>query len=285
MTIYEWSAKHKPIYLLNQRVSFIDTSVGENVILVIHGFGTSSYDYHKVIDELKLTYRMVIPDLVGFGLSSKPINYYFSIIEQAQILLKLLESLNIKEVSVIAQGFGASVLCELMNSLKSSHFTNLKFHKIWLLNFSLSVELSPNIESQELIVKYINSTFLKISSSFEIFKKYIRKSFYNGQNISDEELNTSWELLKYDNGLKTLQFIDYWIIEIQQSSNRWLEAIKNSPSTKYVIWGIDDSSGDTKTLESIQSFLNTENSYLIEKCGYLPMLENPEAFIKILKSV
>lgn len=285
MTIYEWSAKHKPIYLLNQRVSFIDTSVGENVILVIHGFGTSSYDYHKVIDELKLTYRMVIPDLVGFGLSSKPINYYFSIIEQAQILLKLLESLNIKEVSVIAQGFGASVLCELMNSLKSSHFTNLKLHKIWLLNFSLSVELSPNIESQELIVKYINSTFLKISSSFEMFKKYIRKSFYNGQNISDEELNTSWELLKYDNGLKTLQFIDYWIIEIQQSSNRWLEAIKNSPSTKYVIWGIDDSSGDTKTLESIQSFLNTENSYLIEKCGYLPMLENPEAFIKILKSV
>jgi pimeloyl-ACP methyl ester carboxylesterase len=276
MNIKDWNAKHQTINLLGQKVSFIDTVVGEKIILVIHGFGMSSYDYHKVIDELKLKYRLVIPDLVGFGFSSKPTNYYFSMIEQAQILIKLLEELKIKEVSFIVQGFGASVMCELLLIISAGYSG---------LNLSLSIELSPDIETQDNFAKYINDAFLKISSSFEMFKKYIRNSFFDKTKISDSELKTAWELLNINNGIKTLNFTNYWIVEIQQSSNRWLEAIKNTSASIEIIWGIDESSGDNETPNRIADFLKIEKTHLIENCGYYSMLEKPATFIKILKGI
>jgi pimeloyl-ACP methyl ester carboxylesterase len=55
--------------------------VGDKVVLGIHGVGMSSFDYYKVIDELKLSYLLMTTDLIGFGFSSKPTNFYFSFME------------------------------------------------------------------------------------------------------------------------------------------------------------------------------------------------------------
>ena len=42
-------------------------------LILIHGFPTSSYDYHKVLEEGWLDeYRVVLFDHVGFGFSDKP---------------------------------------------------------------------------------------------------------------------------------------------------------------------------------------------------------------------
>lgn len=284
MNISDWQAKHQTIKLFNQRVSFIDSVVGDKVVLVIHGFGMSSFDYHKVIDELKLSYRLMIPDLIGFGFSSKPTNFYFSFIEQAQMLLRLLEEHNIKEVAIVAQGFGASILCEIL-SIINAGFSDLKVSKIWLLNLSLSVELSPNMEAQGQILKYINVGFMKMVSSFEMFKKCIRLNFCDANAISEEALKTSWELLLLNDGMKTLNFINYWGVEILQSSNRWLDAIKNTSAPIEIIWGMDKSSGDIETPERINHFLTVEKTHLIADCGYIPMLEKPSIFIDILKGV
>lgn len=284
MNISDWQAKHQTIKLFNQRVSFIDSVVGDKVVLVIHGFGMSSFDYHKVIDELKLSYRLMIPDLIGFGFSSKPTNFYFSFIEQAQMLLRLLEEHNIKEVAIVAQGFGASILCEIL-SIINAGFSDLKISKIWLLNLSLSVELSPNMEAQGQILKYINVGFMKMVSSFEMFKKCIRLNFCDANTISEEALKTSWELLLLNDGMKTLNFINYWGVEILQSSNRWLDAIKNTSAPIEIIWGMDKSSGDIETPERINHFLTVEKTHLIADCGYIPMIEKPSIFIDILKGV
>jgi pimeloyl-ACP methyl ester carboxylesterase len=284
MNISDWQAKHQTIKLFNQRVSFIDSVVGDKVVLVIHGFGMSSFDYHKVIDELKLSYRLMIPDLIGFGFSSKPTNFYVSFIEQAQMLLRLLEEHNIKEVAIVAQGFGASILCEIL-SIINAGFSDLKISKIWLLNLSLSVELSPNMEAQGQILKYINVGFMKMVSSFEMFKKCIRLNFCDANTISEEALKTSWELLLLNDGMKTLNFINYWGVEILQSSNRWLDAIKNTSAPIEIIWGMDKSSGDIETPERINHFLTVEKTHLIADCGYIPMLEKPSIFIDILKGV
>jgi pimeloyl-ACP methyl ester carboxylesterase len=75
--------------LLNEEFSYIDTLSQKPVVLVIHGYGTSYNNFHKVLGDLKESYRVLMPDLIGFGFSSKSKNYYFSIVEQAQILINL----------------------------------------------------------------------------------------------------------------------------------------------------------------------------------------------------
>ena len=74
----EWKKNHKTINLHEQNISYVDTEQGDDVLLILHGFATSSYDYHKIIDDLKKSYRVIIPDLIGFGYSSAE-DYIFRI--------------------------------------------------------------------------------------------------------------------------------------------------------------------------------------------------------------
>ena len=55
-------------------------------ILLIHGFPTASYDYAPVWAALAKKYNLITADLLGYGFSSKPRNYSYSIIQQADIL-------------------------------------------------------------------------------------------------------------------------------------------------------------------------------------------------------
>ena len=42
-----------------------------DTLLLLHGFPTSSYDWRLVLPELRARFRVVAPDLLGFGASDK----------------------------------------------------------------------------------------------------------------------------------------------------------------------------------------------------------------------
>jgi len=286
MKLIDWKNKHTSIDLNGQKLSYIDTLEGEKVLFIIHGFATSSFDYHKIIDQLKDKYRIIIPDLIGFGLSSKPKNYYYSIIDQASILSSLLVKLKIYEVSVMSHWYGSCILCEMM-SLNLSNNLVLKIKNSILLNLSLTLELSDDNNELESHGKMISQGILKISISFEMFKKYIRESFYRKESISDEDLKTSWELINLNDGLKNLQFSDYFIAECGKFGNKWLKNIHENDSKVYVIWGKNDQYGNIQTPLKIQSFMNLDdkNIFLMDECSYFPMLEKPTEFAEIIKNI
>ena len=57
----------------------IDTGkIEENdrIYVIIHGFPSSSFEYHRVLDKLAKYGRVVVFDHIGFGLSEKPRTNY-----------------------------------------------------------------------------------------------------------------------------------------------------------------------------------------------------------------
>ncbi|MGH8481349.1 MAG: alpha/beta fold hydrolase, partial [Nevskiaceae bacterium] len=66
----------------------------DRALLLIHGFPTSSWDWHRVWDALGAKFpRVIAADLMGFGFSSKPADYDYSILDQADLLEGLLAHL------------------------------------------------------------------------------------------------------------------------------------------------------------------------------------------------
>ena len=61
------------------------------VLLLIHGFPTSSWDWHSLWDELCLRHTVIAPDLLGFGSSSKPFPHRYGIDEQAGLVEAVLK--------------------------------------------------------------------------------------------------------------------------------------------------------------------------------------------------
>lgn len=97
-------------------VQYFYREVGENnpdTILMIHGFLGSSYDFIDVMNQLKDRYHVIAVDMIGFGLSEKPINFHYAKQNQAEGLVKFLDTLEIEEVTIMAHSMGGEVSIHL----------------------------------------------------------------------------------------------------------------------------------------------------------------------------
>jgi len=79
-------------------IAYIDRGTSDKVILLLHGIPTSGWLYRKMIDPLvDQGYRVIAPDMLGFGSSDNPKGYeVYSKENHAKRLLELMDHLNIK---------------------------------------------------------------------------------------------------------------------------------------------------------------------------------------------
>ncbi len=112
-------AEHRAAQLVfehhGERIAYQDRGSGP-VILMVHGVPTSSWLYRELTQRLvDRGYRVVIPDLVGFGASSKPTDdAAFDLGLQAEHLLALMEHLGVERWTHLCHDMGGLVSWELL---------------------------------------------------------------------------------------------------------------------------------------------------------------------------
>ncbi|NXK88157.1 MEST protein, partial [Formicarius rufipectus] len=89
-----------------------------DLVLLLHGFPTSSYDWNKIWEGLTQRFQRVIAlDFLGFGFSDKPRPHRYSISEQALLVEQLLQHLGLRRrrLNLLAHDYGATVAQELLH--------------------------------------------------------------------------------------------------------------------------------------------------------------------------
>ena len=82
---------------------------GEPVVL-LHGFGCSSYSWRHVLPVLARDFRVVAPDLNGFGYTERPRGVQpYTVQGQARLVLRLLDALGLRRVHVVGHSYGGAV--------------------------------------------------------------------------------------------------------------------------------------------------------------------------------
>jgi pimeloyl-ACP methyl ester carboxylesterase len=79
------------------------------VVLLLHGFPTSSFQYRELIPRLADRYRVVAPDLPGFGFTEVPAqrNYKYSFDALSRTILAFTEALQLKHYALYVFDYGA----------------------------------------------------------------------------------------------------------------------------------------------------------------------------------
>ena len=102
-------------------------------MVILHGYPTSSYDYYKVLPELSKHYRVIIHDHLGFGFSDKPLDYSYSLLDQADLALQLWQQLGVKKTHLLAHDYGTSVATEII-ARNNNHELTIEIEKLTLCN-------------------------------------------------------------------------------------------------------------------------------------------------------
>lgn len=79
------------------------------VVLLLHGFPTSSFQYRELISRLADRYRVIAPDLPGFGFTEVPErrNYKYTFEALAKTILAFTEALHLKHYALYVFDYGA----------------------------------------------------------------------------------------------------------------------------------------------------------------------------------
>ena len=89
-------------------MSYVDVGEGPAVVM-LHGNPTWSFYYRNLGALLKNHYRIIIPDHIGCGLSSKPQKYQYTLTTHINNLQLLLKHLNLDSISLVLHDWGGAI--------------------------------------------------------------------------------------------------------------------------------------------------------------------------------
>lgn len=101
-----------------EKIAYLDLGKGEETIVMIHGNMSSGLHYKPLIERFQDQYRIIAPDMRGFGDSSY-VNEFNDLEELAGDMLALLEKLNVHKYVVFGWSTGGAVALK-MAALKPS---------------------------------------------------------------------------------------------------------------------------------------------------------------------
>jgi len=89
-------------------VHYIDEGEGP-VFLCLHGNPTWSFLYRHIVRGLRDQFRCIAVDYPGFGLSTAPVGYRYTIAEHARVVEGFVEHLDLRDVTLMVQDWGGPI--------------------------------------------------------------------------------------------------------------------------------------------------------------------------------
>ena len=93
-------------------------------IILLHGEPTWGYIYRKFIPELSKSYRVVVPDMMGFGKSETPQDKEYTLKTHVENLGRLIDYLKLTNITFVGQDWGGPITAaySIRNSNKVKSF-------------------------------------------------------------------------------------------------------------------------------------------------------------------
>ncbi len=273
-TVDEWQDRGNFFEHNGHNIFYIEAGAGDPLLL-IHGFPTSSFDWNYVWNDLSRRYRVIAPDLIGYGFSAKPKGYAYSIMDQADLCEGLLRHLGIATAGtgILAHDYGDTVAQEL-----------LARHEDWKFICFLNGGIMPESHRPRLIQKLLLSPigFLVTRLITErTFRKNFAAVFGPNTQPSDAELKDFWRLIEHNDGVRVYHLLIRYITERHKHRERWVEPLRSSKVPLRLIDGPEDPVSGRHLAERYREYAGEKaDVVLLDGIGHYPQTEAPEDVLK-----
>ncbi|WP_179018459.1 alpha/beta fold hydrolase [Winogradskyella forsetii] len=144
---------------------------GKNIVL-FHGKNFNGAYWETTIDALtKEGFRVIVPDQIGFGKSSKPEHFHYTFQQLSQNTKTLLDTLNIKKTAILGHSMGGMLATRFTLMYPNTVDKFILENPIGLEDWKLKVPYKP-------VVWWYNNELKKTA---EDIKKYQLNNYYDNK--------------------------------------------------------------------------------------------------------
>jgi pimeloyl-ACP methyl ester carboxylesterase len=241
-------------------------------LLLIHGYPTASYDWHRVWSRLAARYSLYACDMLGFGMSDKPRSSDYPIALQADICQALLDDFGIASAHVLAHDYGDTVAQELLAREREGR---LRLQSTCFLNGGLFPETHRARTVQKLLATPVLGTLLARTMSYRKFESTML-SISGRQPPSREELGDLWVLVERDGGRQALARLINYMEQRRANRERWVGALVESRVPLRLICGSVDPVSGAHLADRYREVVPDPDVVLLDGVGHYPQLEDPD---------
>ncbi|XP_050769428.1 mesoderm-specific transcript homolog protein isoform X1 [Gymnogyps californianus] len=238
----------------DQNIFYRDSTgaVGSSdIIILLHGFPTSSYDWCKIWEGLTQRFHRVIAlDFVGFGFSDKPRPHHYSIFEQASIVEGLVRHLGLhhQRINLLSHDYGDTVAQELLHRYEHNKTGSILINSLCLSNGGIFPETH--------------------------YPRFIQKILKDGGLLSPV-ITRLMNFFFFSRGI--LQYIN----QRKKHRDRWVGALMSTSVPLHLIYGpLDPVNPHPEFLQLYKKVLPMSTvSVLDDHISHYPQLEDPTGFL------
>ena len=276
ITYDNFRAQQKSFTSKDGVIKYIDKGEGP-VILLLHGVPTSGWLYRKMIDPLVGEgYRVIAPDMLGFGSSDSPKGYeIYSEEMHAQRLLALMEYLHIESWTHVMHDAGGLWTWELLGS-NAQKVDNLVILNTIILEegFHPPIRFKPGFFAKTATWSYRNGITTNVMLK-ALFKAGLKENNLNKEDVAGYKIPLK-------EGKTRAMYYFY-----SQTSNHLTDyrpMIQNLDIPATVIWGKDDEflKWLPQKAELEKDFnLSKEDEHLLDAKHFIQE-EKPEKIVRLI---
>jgi pimeloyl-ACP methyl ester carboxylesterase len=279
--VSDWRERGSDEEFRGRRIHRFERSGREPLLLFLHGFPSSSYDWRLLLEQ-ETEHAVLAPDFLGFGLSEKPRDHAYTLHWQADLVEELVARHAAgTPVFLVAHDMGTSVANELM-ARDMDGTLGMGLAGVLLLNGSMVQGAASPTLGQRLLRSPIGPVFSQLSSE-RFFRQQFGSIFSPGHPLTAGEAEDQWALIRAGGGRtlnhKTIAYME----ERFKHAERWHGAIRDWPGAVSLAWGMLDPVATENVLDAVVELRPQVPVTRFEDLGHYPQIEDPGRVAEALR--
>ena len=232
-------------------------------LILIHGFGNNLHSWRSITPLLSEHYNIFALDLLGFGLSDKPIDYDYSNVNQAKTVGEFADALKLDSFIVGGHSLGGAIGLHVAKN-------NNKTKGLILFNPGIINTGVPEF------ARYINLIFpfarisAKQFANREFREQFLKRSYYNPSIVNEQVMD---EIMMGSKTEDYLQGTSSMLGEFYDANEAELMDQVSNPTL--IVFGIEDRNKSMEEALQLKTGFKNSKLQLIKDAGHYVHEESP----------
>ena len=257
-------------------------------LVLVHGYPTSSYDFHRVVSLLEDDHLLCLVDLPGYGLSDKPRgDYRYSILDDARLVDHLVRTtFGLDRFTLVTHDRGDSVGLALLDLVRTEG-APYDVTGLVMLNGNVWLPLAQLTGIQKALLSPVAGPPLSRLLPTRVFARGLARRTCTPA-LDAEETAAIEGMLAHQDGMRVQHRLIQYLHERRVHEAAWLESLAAGPVPTSVVWGELDTIAPPRVAELVwtehlQGRQVPSASWRIPTANHYPQLDRPEVVAALLR--
>ncbi len=248
---------------------------GEPLVLV-HGFGASTYSWRHIAPELAGSYRTIALDLSGFGYTERPREpERYSRSGQLRLITGVLDALGHESAHFAGHSYGGGLVLTL------AHQQPERVRSLILIDTTYP-DFSTRKRRPLAAVPPLASAFVRGLGLRRAFvARSLKHVYYDDELVTDEVRDAYRERLRVEGAVRAYRALT---MPHNSAADRASVPLEEIEKPVLAIWGEDDRLTVIDEARRGAARLPDVRFEALDECGHSPMEEHPQKVVELIES-